>query len=473
MLQLSSGQHHRPKLTSHLTQTMVTFTAHRGKPELVTPARVTPSETKTLSDMDDHYGHRVYIPLVEFFRCRPTDGRHGQPEDPAVAVKAALAEALVHYYPVAGRMQETANGKLVVDCTGEGVSFVEADAAVRLEELGTPLLPPYPCVEELLPDAGNIQVVAGKPIVAVQVTRFLGGGFAIGLQISHCIADGFGMIQFLKAIADMARGQSAPTALPVWERHLLMAREPPDTAYVQQKLMSLLKNATGETPPSMVYRHFFFGPAEVSVLRSHVPGDLGASCTRFELLTAAIWRCRAAVWGFNDDHRAVLAFSANVRRRWEHIPRGYYGNALVYHVVDAAAGELRRSPLSHAVALIRDAKTDMSDEHVRSTADFMASMRGHYGRGCGGGDQPPMVYDEAAYMVSDWTRLGEDDVDFGWAERVGGGVAMPSSHVSFNGTCRNSDGDELVVASMLLPEGVVERFEKEVALLLKQEADSY
>jgi hypothetical protein len=148
---------------------MATFTAHRSDPELVKPARLTPSETKTLSDMDDHYGHRVYIPFVEFFRrCHPTDG-HGQPEDPAVAVKAGLAKALVYYYPVAGRMRETANGKLVVDCTGEGVSFVEADAAVRLEDLGTPLLPPYPCFEELLPDAGDIQVVVGKPIVAIQV----------------------------------------------------------------------------------------------------------------------------------------------------------------------------------------------------------------------------------------------------------------------------------------------------------------
>jgi hypothetical protein len=305
-----------------------------------------------------------------------------------------------------------------------------------------------------------------------------GGGFAIGLRISHCIADGFGMIQFLKSIADMARGESAPTALPVWERHLLMAREPPNTAYVQRKLMSLLKNATvGGTPPaSMVCRYFSFGPAEVSALRSHVPGDLGASCTRFELLTAAIWRCRASAWGFDDDHRAVLAFTANVRRRWAHIPRGYYGNALVCHVVDAAAGELRSRPLSHAVALIRDAKKDTSDEHVRSTADFMASMRGQYGRGGGGDDDqsPVVVYDEAAYMVSDWTRLGEDEVDFGWAGRIGGGVTMPSSNVSFNGTCRNSDGGELVVASMLLPEGVMERFQKELlALLLKQEADTY
>jgi hypothetical protein len=146
---------------------VTTIIARRSKTRLVAPARPTPRETKTLSDMDDHPGNRAYVPLVEFF-VRDDDGLG--PEDPAAAVEAALAEALVYYYPVAGRMQETAGGKLAVSCNGEGVAFVEADAAVRLEELGTPLLPPYPCVEELLSDdAGDAYVVVGKPIVFMQV----------------------------------------------------------------------------------------------------------------------------------------------------------------------------------------------------------------------------------------------------------------------------------------------------------------
>lgn len=145
---------------------MVTFTARRSNAEMVMPARPTPRETKTVSDMDDHPGHLVYIPLLEFFRCHNSSSRA---VPPARAVKAALAEALVWYYPVAGRLREIAGGKLVVDCTAEGVAFVEADADVRLEELGEPLLPPFPCVEELLCDAGDIGVVVGKPIVFLQV----------------------------------------------------------------------------------------------------------------------------------------------------------------------------------------------------------------------------------------------------------------------------------------------------------------
>ncbi|KAK1692830.1 hypothetical protein QYE76_009527 [Lolium multiflorum] len=54
---------------------------------------------------------------------------------PVVVIRRALGEALVHYYPLAGRLREVEGRKLVVDCTGEGVLFVEADTDVRLAEL--------------------------------------------------------------------------------------------------------------------------------------------------------------------------------------------------------------------------------------------------------------------------------------------------------------------------------------------------
>ncbi|XP_044424256.1 acyl transferase 1-like [Triticum aestivum] len=146
---------------------MVKFTARRSMPEPVAPARPTPRETKILSDVDDCYDLRVYSFVIEFFHCRP--GGHPT-TTPAKAVKAALAESLVYYYPIAGRLREVPGNKLVVDCTGEGAVFVEASADVGLEEFGhPPPRPPYPCVEELLCDAGDTTVMVGKPLFFIQV----------------------------------------------------------------------------------------------------------------------------------------------------------------------------------------------------------------------------------------------------------------------------------------------------------------
>uniref|UniRef100_J3KTX6 Uncharacterized protein n=1 Tax=Oryza brachyantha TaxID=4533 RepID=J3KTX6_ORYBR len=152
---------------------MVTFTARRSTPELVTPARPTPHELKTLSDIDDQKALRYYQPFVEFFRPR-----HGAPpQAPAAAIRAALAEALVHYYPMAGRLRKLPGGKLAVECTGEGVVFVEAEADVRLEELGDPVAPPFPCGEELLCEVDDTEDVLGRPLFFLQL---------IMLQLRRC-----------------------------------------------------------------------------------------------------------------------------------------------------------------------------------------------------------------------------------------------------------------------------------------------
>lgn len=55
------------------------------------------------------------------------------------------------------------------------------------------------------------------------MTQLKCGGFVLGFHICHNIADGFGMAQLIMAIADLARGEPAPTILPVWRRDLLTA----------------------------------------------------------------------------------------------------------------------------------------------------------------------------------------------------------------------------------------------------------
>lgn len=147
--------------------TTLAFTVKRSAPELVAPSRATPRELRPLSDIDDQDGLRFYRSGLHFFR-----GRGGGGADPAAVVRRGLADALVHYYPVAGRISEVEAParKLVVDCTGDGVVFVEADADVSLSDFGDVLCPPFPCYQELLcePD-GNCAAVVGRPLLFIQV----------------------------------------------------------------------------------------------------------------------------------------------------------------------------------------------------------------------------------------------------------------------------------------------------------------
>ncbi|VVB14940.1 unnamed protein product [Arabis nemorensis] len=119
----------KPQISPPVTTGSLTFKVHRRQPELVSPAKPTPRELKLLSDIDDQEGLRFHIPTIFFYRHNPSAY-----SDPVVVVRRALAETLVYYYPLAGRLREGPNRKLAVDCTGEGVLFIEADADVALAE---------------------------------------------------------------------------------------------------------------------------------------------------------------------------------------------------------------------------------------------------------------------------------------------------------------------------------------------------
>ena len=121
------------------------FTVRRRQPELIIPAKPTPHEVKPLSDIDDQDGLRCVIPLAHFY----AHNQSMQGKDPAQLIRNALSQALVYYYPLAGRIREGPARKLVVDCNEEGALFVEADADVTIQQLGDPIQPPFPFFEYL------------------------------------------------------------------------------------------------------------------------------------------------------------------------------------------------------------------------------------------------------------------------------------------------------------------------------------
>lgn len=91
---------------------------------------------------------------MDFIQVFPpaTGGPAADGQDAAVArMRDGFARALVPYYPVAGRIAEPAPGDVVVDCTGEGVWFVEATASCSLADVNNLERPLLIAKEHLLP----------------------------------------------------------------------------------------------------------------------------------------------------------------------------------------------------------------------------------------------------------------------------------------------------------------------------------
>ncbi|KAJ0970953.1 hypothetical protein J5N97_018912 [Dioscorea zingiberensis] len=427
------------------------FTVHRQKPVLVAPAKPTPHEFKHLSDIDDQEGLRFQIPVIQFYSKEPTMSG----KDPAKVIREALGRALVFYYPYAGRLREWSGRKLVVECTGEGVLFIEADANVRLQDFGDELQPPFPCFKELLFDVPGSGGVLNSPLILIQVTRLSCGGFIVAIRLNHTMSDGQGLVQFMNAVAEMARGATTPSVLPVWSRELLNARTPPRPTFAHREYDDVPDiKGTNTVVHEIVQRSIFFGPREVLALRMRLPEHLRKSTT-FEILTACLWRCRTIALQPDPEEDMRLMCIVNSRGKGrKQLPLGYYGNAFSYPAVVSSAKRLCSEPLGYALELVKKVKSEgTSDEYLQSVADLMV-LRGR-----------PLFTVVRSYLVSDLTRAGVGDVDFGWGKAVYGGPAkggvgeipMVSYYIPF----RNG-----IVVPICLPGPVMDRFVKEIESMI-------
>ncbi|KAK9057629.1 hypothetical protein SSX86_022465 [Deinandra increscens subsp. villosa] len=425
------------------------FTVRRNPPELIVPAKPTPRELKPLSDIDDQEGFRFHLPVIHIYQQNPKMGN----KNPASVIREALAKVLVFYYPFAGRLKEGPGRKLTVDCSGQGVLFIEAEADVTLKEFGAEIRPPFPCRDELLYNVPGSDGILNSPLLLIQVTRLLCGGFILVVRLNHTMCDAYGYTQFMTALSEITNGASTPTTLPVWQRELLCARDPPRVTCTHREYDEVPDNHGAIiSPDDMEQRSFFFGPTQISAMRRFVPTIL-KRCSTFEVLTACLWRCRTIALQPNSEDEMRMMIIVNARSKFNPpIPVGYYGNVFAYPAAISKVRDLCNKPLGHALELVMRAKTEVTEEYMKSVADLMV-IKGR-----------PGFTNVGSYIVSDVTRNGFLELDFGWGKAV---YAGPDFHVAgFFTRYINQRGESGIMVPIWLPSIAMKRFVKELDNLL-------
>lgn len=392
----------------------------RGEPSLVAPAEPTPTgEHYYLSNLDQNIA--VIVQTVYCFKCPPS-GR-GHEAGAADALRDALSRVLVHYHPLAGRLAISPEMKLAVDCTGEGVVFVEADAACDLADMGDLSTTPDPAaLGQLVYSIPGAKNILQMPPITAQVTRFKCGGFSLGLAMNHCMFDGLGAMEFVNSWAEMARGATELTVPPYLDRAaVLRARDPPLISFPHREFEEI-PDVSGMAAlygdQDLTYRSFCFGPDRLERVRGLAQSQAQASFTTFEALSGLVWRARTAALGLAPEQQTKLLFAVDARRRLSPpLPRGYFGNGIVLTNALATAGDLLASPVSSAAAMVQDAVRMVTDEYVRSAVDYFEATRA----------RPSLA---STLLITTWSRLAFDGADFGWGQpAMSGPVTLPEKEV--------------------------------------------
>lgn len=268
-------------------------------------------------------------------------------------------------------------------------------------------------------------------------------------------------MQFMNALGEIARGSSAPSVPPVWQRKLLNARDPPRVTCTHHEYDVVLDTKKSLIPlGNMVHRSFFFGPTEILALRLLVPPYLN-KCSTSELLTACLWKCRTRALQPDPEEEVRLLYNVNARGKFNPpLPKGYYGNAFAFPAALTTAKELCQNPIGYALELVRQIKKDVTEEYMRSVADLMV-LKG----------RPPSTA-VRIFHVSDVSRSRLGDIDLGWGKPVyggpgRGGVGNRPVAASFYVSCKNKKGENGIAVTVSLPTLVMEKFAVELDGMLK------
>lgn len=381
-------------------------------PILVAPAENTPMGVLYLSNIDNLFDGTTCQTLHVYGSCPKNHG------DPVHVIRDAISKALVHYYPLAGRLRKTANGKLEVCCTGEGAVFVEGTANCSLEEAGY-LAHFTPCLKQLLYEYPVTYEHHDIPPLVVQVTRFLCGGFVLGVALSHCMVDGLGFSQFLNAIADIARGMTLLSLTPEWKRELLKPRSSPKVNIERKPRipsMSPSKSNLIDATAGLVQQSFFVTSQSLNKIKNNVLAGRTTEderylyCSTFEALAALVWKSRVKALKIPFDEEARLSFVVDARKVCKPpLPEGYYGNVVNGVRISVSAKDVLEASLWDLVRMVKEEKARSTGEHLRSLIDFLELCDPKQEIGT---PQPTELY------LIDWSRLGYSQVDFGWGEAV-------------------------------------------------------
>lgn len=136
----------------------------RKEPVLVSPASETPKGLHYLSNLDQNIA--IIVKTFYYFKSNSRSN-----EDSAEVIKKSLSEVLVHYYPAAGRLTISPEGKIAVNCTGEGVVVVEAEANCGIENIKKAIwdIDQPEILEKLVYNVPGARNILEIPPVVVQV----------------------------------------------------------------------------------------------------------------------------------------------------------------------------------------------------------------------------------------------------------------------------------------------------------------
>ncbi|XP_041013580.1 stemmadenine O-acetyltransferase-like [Juglans microcarpa x Juglans regia] len=371
--------------------------------DTIKPSSPTPHHLRDLQlSFLDQIAIPVFMPLILFYP-RDSNTSNGNRSD---RLKKSLSGTLTKFYPLAGRVKDSSK----INCNDEGVHYVVAHARCQVSEV---IQQPDPAqLNSLLPyELDNV----GELVLAIQVNIFDCGGMAIGICISHKVADALSLIMFLNSWAATVRGDHSNTICPNFD---LASLFPP-------RNMSGFMARTGIVKENIVTKRFVFSASMIDALKEKFADNASMEQTRrptrIEALSAFIWSRFMAVTQENIEKERLytVLHAVNLRTRMDPpLPEYYFGNISGFAIATPSMDTKEEDQGYGLVKQVRDAIKKVDGDYVRKLQEgkghlnFMKERAAKLTKG-----------EVVSFRFTSLCRFPLYETDFGWGKPLWVGSA--------------------------------------------------
>ncbi|XP_048436527.1 uncharacterized acetyltransferase At3g50280-like [Pyrus x bretschneideri] len=360
-------------------------------------------------------------------------------------LKHSLYLALVHFYPLAGRLatkkEESPPLYLVYvdNSNSPGARFIYATLDVSVSDILSPT--DVPLVVQSFFDHDRAVNNDGHTasLLTVQVTELVDGIF-IGLSMNHCLGDGTSFWHFFNTWSELfqaiTQGVHDNTIVPGISSPPVLKRWFPDG---HGPIISLPYTNPDEfigrfEAPELRERMFHFSSESIAKLKAKANSESNATkISSFQSLSALLWRSITSARRLPPNQSTRCRLAANNRARLDPPLSGdYFGNSIHPITSEAvAAGELLQHGLGWAAWKLHEAVVKLDDREIRGFVDAWL--------------QSPTVYligqffDPYMVMMGSSPRFNMYGNEFG----MGKAVALRSGYANkFGGKVSSYEGRE-------------------------------
>ncbi|XP_062024510.1 uncharacterized acetyltransferase At3g50280-like [Rosa rugosa] len=382
-----------------------------------------------------------YIQKGLLFRKPPEANNPNFLDTLLAKLKHSLSLALVHFYPLAGRLvtkkeQDPHLYLVYVDCSNSpGAKFIHASLDMSISDILSPT--DVPLVVQSLFDHDRAVNHDGHTtsLLTVQVTELVDGVF-IGLSINHCLCDGTSYWHFFNTWSEIFRAQENNIPLSKISRPPVMERWFPDG---HGPIISLPYTSSDEfvdrfESPELRERMFHFSLESIAKLKSKANSECETSkISSFQALSALLWRSITRARGFPPNQETSCRLAANNRARIvPPLSPNYFGNSI--HPVKSQpvkAGELLEHGLGWAAWKLHETVVNHNDKWIRGSIEAWLKSPVVY--------QLDRTFDPYSIMMGSGPRFDMYGNEFG----MGKAVALRSGYAhKFTGKVTSYPGRE-------------------------------